>query len=77
MIIEKRVEGFKESLENTLGSVKFQKAIKKILDIDDQVVIDSIDSFEEACKQHLEGMKKELLDDSERGEVLGGKNEKN
>ncbi|UUV17352.1 hypothetical protein NRK67_00500 [Fusobacteria bacterium ZRK30] len=68
MIVESRVKNFKEGLENTLGSIKFHKEIKKVVDIDDQVIIDSIDSFEEACKQHLEGMKKELLDNSEREE---------
>lgn len=70
MIVERRVEGFKESLENTLGSVKFHKEIKKVVDIDDQVIIDSIDSFEEACRRHLEEMKKELLEDSEKKKKL-------
>ena len=65
MIVEKSVKDSKESLEKTLGSVKSHKEMKKIVDVDNQVVINFIDSFEEACRLHVEEMKKELLGDFE------------
>lgn len=66
MIVEMRVKSFKKSLEESLGSIKLSKDIMKLMDVDKKIVIDSIDSFEEACRLHVEEMKKELLNDTEK-----------